>query len=185
MKLRHFILIAVASFTAKAGEPLALIYTIPLPGVKGRFDHFACDSKGHRLTLAALGNNTGEVFDLAEIKHLRTITGLRKPTGTLLLPDSNCFYFANSLRFLNHPNKEHFCIKASELRSKIFATTSKRPNLEARCREVELRLVRDPKSLSGSSRMSSNPSVHESRFLSAELRAPVARRQLLASQPVG
>ena len=95
MKLRYFLLLAVASFTAKAAEPLTLIHTIPLSGVKGRFDHFACDSKGHRLTLAALGNNTGEVFDLAENKHLHTITGLRKPTGTLFSAERNYFYFAN------------------------------------------------------------------------------------------
>lgn len=96
MKLRYFLLLAVASFTAKAAEPLMLIHTIPLPGVKGRFDHFACcDSIGHRLTLAARGNNTGELFDLAENKLLRTITGLRKPIGTLLLSEPDCFYFAN------------------------------------------------------------------------------------------
>lgn len=95
MRIRHFFLIAVASFNAKEAEPLTLIHTIPLPGVKGRFDHFACDSKGHRLARAAFGNNIGEVFDLAENKYLRTITCLRKSTGTLLLSEPDWFYFAN------------------------------------------------------------------------------------------
>lgn len=95
MRPHHFFLFAVATFTATAAEPLILIHTILLPGVKGRFDHFACDPKAHRLTLAALGNNTGEIFDLVESKHLRSITGLRKPTGTLLLSQPNYFYFAN------------------------------------------------------------------------------------------
>lgn len=35
---------------------LKLTRTIPLPGVKGRFDHFAADVKEHRLFVAALGN---------------------------------------------------------------------------------------------------------------------------------
>ena len=34
-------------------------------GRKCRFDHFAIDAKGQRLFVAALGNNTLEVIDLA------------------------------------------------------------------------------------------------------------------------
>ena len=39
---------------------LKLVQTIPLPCVKGRFDHFAIDTAGQRLFVAALGNNTLE-----------------------------------------------------------------------------------------------------------------------------
>ena len=39
--------------------------SVPLPGVEGRFDHFAVDLKGKRLFVAALGNDTVEVIDLA------------------------------------------------------------------------------------------------------------------------
>lgn len=65
------------------GEPvsLKLTTTIPLPGVQGRFDHFAVDVKGRRLFVAALGNDTLEIVDLAAGKHLQSITGLHKPTG--------------------------------------------------------------------------------------------------------
>ena len=76
-------------------EPLRLTNTIPLPGVKGRFDHFACDPATHRLVVAALGNNTGEVFDIAEFKRIHTFTGLRKPTGALMLSAPLRFCFAN------------------------------------------------------------------------------------------
>jgi hypothetical protein len=84
-----------ASLLANAGEPLKLVHTIPLQGVKGRFDHFAYDASAHRLIVAALGNNTAEIFDVAQFKWLHTIAGLHKPTGALLLPEPNRVYLAN------------------------------------------------------------------------------------------
>ena len=75
-----------ASSEANPG-PLKLISTIPLPGVEGRFDHFSLDAKGKRLFVAALGNNSLEVIDLAEGKHLQSVRDLRKPQGVLCLPD--------------------------------------------------------------------------------------------------
>src|SRR5512135_3163766 len=70
-----------------AAEPsaLRLVQTIPLPGVTGRFDHFAIDLNGRRLFVAALGNNTVEAVDLAAGKRLKSIPGLGKPTGVLFL----------------------------------------------------------------------------------------------------
>ena len=101
MKRRDFLFTAAASLaagtTAQAAdaEPLQFTHTIPLPGVKGRFDHFACDVAGRRLIVAALGNNTGEVLDVAEFKRLYSFTGLRKPTGALVLAEPHRYYFAN------------------------------------------------------------------------------------------
>jgi hypothetical protein len=45
-----FLLCSIA-LCARAQEPatVRLTKTIPLPGVKGRFDHFAIDMKGGRL----------------------------------------------------------------------------------------------------------------------------------------
>src|SRR4026209_3048113 len=96
MKLLICMLCAVG-LGLRAQEPttLKLTKTIPLPGVKGRFDHFAIDAKGHRLFVAALGNNTLEVVDIAEGKHLKSITGLHKPTGVLYLPEPNQIALAN------------------------------------------------------------------------------------------
>ena len=75
------------ALSVQAAEPLTmkLTETIPLPGVKGRFDHFAIDTKGHRLFVAALGNNTLEVLDIAAAKRLKSVTGLHKPQGVLYL----------------------------------------------------------------------------------------------------
>ncbi|MCL5280602.1 MAG: hypothetical protein M1376_11920 [Planctomycetes bacterium] len=74
---------------------LQLIRTIPLPGVTGRFDHFAVDAKGHRLFVAALGNNTLEILDVAAGRRLQSIGGLHKPTGVLYLASSNRIAVAN------------------------------------------------------------------------------------------
>lgn len=75
--------------------PLILIQTIPLPGVNGRFDHFAVDTKGQRLFVAALGNNTLEVVDLAAGKRIRSLPRMSKPTGVLYLTESNRILVAN------------------------------------------------------------------------------------------
>ena len=93
-------LIAVLSCVAIAvhgQQPAALklVQTIPLPDVKGRFDHFAIDEKGGRLFVAALGNDTMEVVDVAEGKRLKSIKGLHKPTGVLYLPERNQIAVAN------------------------------------------------------------------------------------------
>lgn len=74
---------------------LTLEKTIPLPGVKGRFDHFAIDPKGHRLFVAALGNNTLEVMDVLAGKRIKSITGLHKPTGVIYLAEPNQVGVAN------------------------------------------------------------------------------------------
>ena len=74
---------------------LQLIQTIPLPGVQGRFDHFAIDGKGHRLFVAALGNNTLEVLDVSAGTRIKSITGLHKPTGTFSLAEQNRIAAAN------------------------------------------------------------------------------------------
>jgi hypothetical protein len=63
--------------------------------VKGRFDHFAIDAGGHRLFVAALGNDSLEVIDIAAGRPLRSIPGLHKPTGVLFLPDHNRIVVAN------------------------------------------------------------------------------------------
>jgi DNA-binding beta-propeller fold protein YncE len=83
------------SLYAEDAPALKLLKTIPLPGVKGRFDHFAVDAKGKRLFVAALGNNTLEVLDIVAGKSLKSIPGLRKPTGVVYLPEANQIGVAN------------------------------------------------------------------------------------------
>ena len=92
-----FALSGLVAMAVRAAEPatLKLVKTIGLPDVKGRFDHFAVDIKGQRLFVAALGNNTVEVFDLKAGKRLRSIAGCNKPQGLLFLPKGNLLFVAN------------------------------------------------------------------------------------------
>lgn len=68
--------------------PLKLAQTIALPDVRGRIDHLAIDADGKRLYVAALGNDTVEVIDLAAGKRTDRIRGLSRPTGMRVLPGS-------------------------------------------------------------------------------------------------
>ncbi|MEA2711157.1 MAG: hypothetical protein QOF78_3758 [Phycisphaerales bacterium] len=67
---------------------MKLVQTIPLDGVEGRFDHFGVDAAGKRLYVAALGNNTIEVIDLATNTRADSVKGLKKPTGVRVIPGS-------------------------------------------------------------------------------------------------
>jgi hypothetical protein len=90
-------------FSASEEAPLPLANTIPLEGVSGRIDHLAIDEKGGRLFIAALGNNSLEIVDLAAGKRAGTIAGLREPQGVLYIPELGRIVVANgsdgSVRF--------------------------------------------------------------------------------------
>jgi len=72
------------------------------------------DTTGHRVFIAALGNNTVEVVDLPGKARMHTITGLHEPQGVLYIPslqrlvvanggDGNCVFFMDQdlwLRYL-------------------------------------------------------------------------------------
>jgi DNA-binding beta-propeller fold protein YncE len=75
--------------------PLKLVQTIPLGRVEGRIDHMSADVKGQRLFVAALGNNTLEVVDLAQGKQIRSVTGLHEPQGVAYLPELDQVAVAN------------------------------------------------------------------------------------------
>src|SRR5262245_38877880 len=74
---------------------LRQVQTVDLAGVEGRFDHFATDPKGERLFLAALGNNTMEVFHTVEGKRVATVKGLHKPTGVAFASETGRVVVAN------------------------------------------------------------------------------------------
>jgi hypothetical protein len=94
-----------AGVSAAENRPLELVRSIAMPGVKGRIDHMAADVKGHRLFVAALGNNTLEVIDLEQGKRLHSIPGLREPQGVVYLANLGRIAVASgedgSCRFFN------------------------------------------------------------------------------------
>jgi len=77
------------------GASLELVATIPMPNVKGRIDHFAVDVKGHRLFVAALGNDTVEVLDIAQNRHAKSVAGFGEPQGLLYLEKTQRLYVGN------------------------------------------------------------------------------------------
>jgi len=87
--------LALAAACSAGEAPLELAATIPMPGVKGRIDHLAVDAKGRRLFVAALGNDTVEVLDIAANRRLKSLAGFGEPQGLAYLPQANQLYVAN------------------------------------------------------------------------------------------
>lgn len=79
--------VAMRAQPAGAASLMRRVATIPLPGVAGRIDHLALDSTHRRLFVAALGNDSVEVIDLAQNRGVDRIEGLREPQGVLFLAE--------------------------------------------------------------------------------------------------
>jgi DNA-binding beta-propeller fold protein YncE len=78
---------------AEAALPLILTATVPLEGVKGRFDHFA-SGKG-KVFVSGLGNNTVEIIDLFQGTRSHEITGVPNPQGVAFSPEANKLFVAS------------------------------------------------------------------------------------------
>jgi YVTN family beta-propeller protein len=73
---------------AQTREPLKLVATIALPGLKdGDFDHFAPDVDGHRLFLTDEENNKVDVLDTASNQRIHTIEDTKAPHAILFRKD--------------------------------------------------------------------------------------------------
>lgn len=86
---------AAIALAHAAGEPLELIATIAMPAVKGRIDHLAADVERHRLFVAALGNDSLEVLDIARNRHEKGVPGFSKPQGVVYVPGINRLFVSN------------------------------------------------------------------------------------------
>jgi len=96
--LAYFLVIGgttAASSQDTATQPVRLLQTISMPGVKGRLDHMDVDSQGKRLFVAGLENGTLEIVDLQAGKRVRSIPGLKKPQGVLYVPELNKLFVAS------------------------------------------------------------------------------------------
>ena len=71
--------LAAANAASRPPPPLSEVQVIAVPGVQGRIDHFAVDPAGRRLFVAALGNHTLEVVDVAAGKRITSIPNLNEP----------------------------------------------------------------------------------------------------------
>jgi DNA-binding beta-propeller fold protein YncE len=91
------LLLGACSLSGQQPAPLTLTATIELPGVTGKFDHFAIDETGNRLFAAATGNHSVEVINLADNKIEQSIPNLGKPHGLAWVPATKSLYVADGL----------------------------------------------------------------------------------------
>jgi hypothetical protein len=89
------ILLCAPSSNAQPKPALTLQQTIPLPGVTGKFDHFAVDTDRGLLFAAATGNHSVEVIDLKTSSVRQSITGLGKPHGLAWIASTGSLYVAD------------------------------------------------------------------------------------------
>src|SRR5690349_17728559 len=88
MKTLPLLFLVLIAISSRAAEPtLKQSAVIPLPGVKGRIDHMSIDAAGHRLFVAALGNDSVEVIDLAAGKVAQSLKEPKEPQGVKYIPD--------------------------------------------------------------------------------------------------
>jgi hypothetical protein len=73
---------------------LKLERVIPLPGVEGRIDHLTADVEGKRVFVAALGNGTVEVVDIAGGERVGAIKSLKEPQGLFYRAQNQTLYVA-------------------------------------------------------------------------------------------
>ena len=88
-------LLPVAANSQAPKEPLQLVETIPLPGVKGRLDHMDVDVKSKRLFVAGLENGSLEVVDLQTGKRTQSIPGFKKPQGIFYVAELKKVFVAS------------------------------------------------------------------------------------------
>jgi DNA-binding beta-propeller fold protein YncE len=84
---------AAAPPAADAPSSLILTASVPLEGVKGRFDHFA-SGKG-KVFVSGLGNNSVEIIDLFQGARSHEITGVPNPQGVAFSPEANKLFVAS------------------------------------------------------------------------------------------
>ena len=81
---------------AREGPTLILAAKVPLTGVSGRIDHFTFDPKRRLTIFSGLGNNTIEIVNNFQGKHVKTIMGLDEPQGPLYVPEFDKLFVANA-----------------------------------------------------------------------------------------
>ncbi len=87
---------AAVMMSAQSAPTMKLKTTIPLPEIKGDFDHFAADLKSNRLYLAAEDHKSVEVFDLKTGKHLQSIGGFETPHAIVYAAEKNALFVTDS-----------------------------------------------------------------------------------------
>ena len=77
---------STAKPVVERAQPLVLTETIPLEGIKGRFDHFGFG--GGRIFVSALGSNAVEAINVGARTLDHSITGVPDPQGVVYSPET-------------------------------------------------------------------------------------------------
>src|SRR6516165_2742304 len=86
----------VSQVPVREGPTLILTAKVPLTGVSGRIDHFTFDPKRRLTIFSGLGNNTIEIVNNFQGRHVKSITGLDEPQGPLYVPEFDKLFVANA-----------------------------------------------------------------------------------------
>jgi DNA-binding beta-propeller fold protein YncE len=98
MKKLHLVLASIVMVFAvqvvgQEAAPLGPVNTVTLPGeVKGHFDHFGVDVRGHRLFATPEDYKAVLVIDLETMAVVHTISGIGRPHAVLYRGDLNRIY---------------------------------------------------------------------------------------------
>src|SRR6266403_3755262 len=116
------------SAAREGARPLILSGSVPMEGVKGRFDHFA--SGQGQVFISALGNNTVEVISIfgGTVEH--TITGVPGPQGVAFSPEASKLFVASEKASSTSMTPRHL-ISSQRLifqAAPITCDTTRRPN---------------------------------------------------------
>ncbi len=84
----------------QASSSFSLVQTIVIPNITGRIDHMAIDSRGPKLFVAELGNNSLDVIDLKAGKRINSISSsniglLNEPQSVIFIPQLNRIFVSN------------------------------------------------------------------------------------------
>jgi hypothetical protein len=85
------------ALSAADSERLELMRTIQLEGAAGRLDHMAIDTKGERLFVANLSNNSLDVIDLKAGKPVKQIPDQKKIQGVAYAADLDRVFVGNGV----------------------------------------------------------------------------------------
>ena len=100
--LRTTLAVVLAALTGPAmsaagSDRLELVQTVQLEGAEGRLDHMAIDTKGGRLFVASLSNNSLDVIDLKAGKVVKQIPGQKKIQGVAYAPGLDRVFVGNGV----------------------------------------------------------------------------------------
>jgi DNA-binding beta-propeller fold protein YncE len=122
--LAILIFLSTAGLDAQQPPPIHMVQTIPLPGVKGHFDHFGFDAMHGRLFATLQAQGIVEVINAKSGKLIGTISGIGKPHAVLYRADQDRLYITDG-------NHDHGKVHAVDGRSfKVLQSVDLAPGAE-------------------------------------------------------